>query len=95
MEPVSGSGNVYRDFGYTEAELRQAKALLGVQIIRVRGEEGLGTREAESWNGLAHIEFSRIRRAKFGRFTIDRLVGILSKLGREVEVSGYLLAGNR
>lgn len=87
MEMVRGSGNVYRDFGYPDADVRQAKALLGVQIIRILDEEGLSTREAEAQTGVAHSEFSRIRQAKFGRFTIDRLVGILGKLGQEVELS--------
>lgn len=26
MEPVPGSGNVFRDYGYLDAEVRQAKA---------------------------------------------------------------------
>lgn len=87
IELVRGSGNVYRDLGYPDADVRQAKALLGVQIIRILDADGLSTREAEAQTGVAHSEFSRIRQAKFSRFTIDRLVGILGKLGQEVELS--------
>jgi predicted XRE-type DNA-binding protein len=32
-------------------------------------------------------DFSRIRRANLGRFTIDRLMTILAGLGQEVEVT--------
>jgi predicted XRE-type DNA-binding protein len=87
IEIVSGSGNVFRDFGYPDADVRQAKVLMGAQIMRVLDAEGLSTREAEARTGVSHSEFSRIRQAKFSRFTIDRLMGILSRLGQKVELS--------
>ena len=87
MEVVRGTGNVFRDFGYDDADVRQAKALLGVQIMRILDDEGLTTREAEARTGVSHSDFSRIRQAKFSRFTIDRLMLILGKLGQEVEVT--------
>ena len=37
--------------------------------------------------GRAAADFSRIRRANIGRFTIDRLMTILSRLGQEVDVT--------
>jgi predicted XRE-type DNA-binding protein len=87
MEIMRGSGNVFRDFGYADADVRQAKALLGAQIMRILDTEGLSTREAEARTGVSHSDFSRIRKANFGRFTIDRLMHILGKLGQEVEVT--------
>jgi predicted XRE-type DNA-binding protein len=81
------SGNVFRDFGYPDADVRQAKALMGTQIIKILTEEGLSTRDAEARTGVSHSDFSRIRQAKFSRFTIDRLMTILSLLGQEVELS--------
>ena len=87
LETVSGSGNVFRDFGYPDADVRQAKALLGTQIMKILDEEGLSTRQAEVRSGVSHSEFSRIRQAKFSRFTIDRLMAILARLGQEVELS--------
>jgi predicted XRE-type DNA-binding protein len=87
LEIVRGSGNVFRDFGYADADIRQAKALLGTQIIHVLDKEALSTRDAEARSGVSHSEFSRIRQAKFSRFTIDRLMAILGRLGQEVELS--------
>jgi predicted XRE-type DNA-binding protein len=87
VETVSGSGNVFRDFGYPDADVRQAKALLGTQIMKILEGEGLSTRQAETRTGVSHSEFSRIGQAKFSRFTIDRLMAILGKLGQEVELS--------
>lgn len=87
FEIVRGSGNVFRDLGCPDADVRQAKALMGAQIIKILDEEGLSTRAAEAKTGVSHAEFSRIRRAAFSRFTVDRLMGILQRLGQEVEIS--------
>jgi predicted XRE-type DNA-binding protein len=87
MELVRGSGNVFADFGYKDADARQAKALMGAEIIKILDEEGLSTRQAEARTGVAHTEFSRIRRANFSRFTLDRLMTILHQLGQEVELT--------
>jgi predicted XRE-type DNA-binding protein len=87
VETVGGSGNVFRDFGYPDADVRQAKALMGTQIMTILDREGLSTRQAEARTGVSHSEFSRIRQAKFSRFTIDRLMAILGLLGQEVELS--------
>jgi predicted XRE-type DNA-binding protein len=65
----------------------QAKALLAAQIIKVLDAEELSTRQAEAKTGIAHSEFVRIRNVNLGRFTIDRLVTILGRLGQEVEFS--------
>src|SRR5260370_10075732 len=87
MEIVRGSGNVFRDFDYPDADVRQAKALLAAQIIKVLDEEGLSTRQAEARTGIAHSEFVRIRKVNLSRFTFDRLVTILGCLGQELEGS--------
>jgi hypothetical protein len=34
-EIVPGSGNVFRDFGYPDANVRRAKALMGTQIMKI------------------------------------------------------------
>ncbi|HJU14974.1 MAG TPA: helix-turn-helix transcriptional regulator [Stellaceae bacterium] len=86
-EILRGSGNVFRDFDRPDADVRQAKALLAAQIIKILAAEGLSTRQAEARTGIAHSEFVRIRKVDLGRFTIDRLVTILGRLGQEVEVS--------
>ena len=86
IEIVRGSGNVFRDFGYPDADVRQAKALLAAQVIKVLDAEELSTRQAEARTGIAHSEFVRIRNVNLGRFPIDRLVTILGQLGQEGRV---------
>lgn len=87
LDIVRGSGNVFEDFGLADASVRQAKALIGTQILRLLDSEHLSTRQAGARTGISHAGFSRIRQAKFSRFTIDRLVTILSRLGQDVELS--------
>ncbi len=87
LELVHGSGNVFRDFGSPDADLEQARALLAAKIIGVLDDRRLGVQAAAILTGVAASEFSRIRNAKLDRFTIDRMITILGKLGQEVEVS--------
>jgi predicted XRE-type DNA-binding protein len=86
FELVHGSGNVFADFGHPDAEVEQLKAILAARIIRVLDERGLTVRAAEEVTGTAAADFSRIRRVKLDRFTIDRLMMVLSKLDQKVEV---------
>ena len=86
FELVRGSGNVFRDFGRADADVRQTKALLAARIIGILDDEGLSTRKAEGRTGVSHADFTRIRKVQLDRFTIDRLMTILNKLGQQVDV---------
>ena len=87
MELVRGSGNVFRDFGYANPELEQLRTLLAARIIGVLDDRQLTVRRAGEITGIAAADFSRIRRANLGRFTIDRLMTILDRLDQEVDVT--------
>lgn len=86
MEVVRGSGNVFRDFGHASADVEQLKAILATEIIRMLDRDGLSVRAAHARTGIAAADFSRIRNADLGRFTLDRLVSIINRLGSRVEV---------
>ncbi len=86
VELVRGSGNAFADFGYANAGAEQLKATLAAQIIRVLDARELTVRAAAELTGTAAADFSRIRRVKLDRFTIDRLMGVLAKLDQRVEV---------
>ena len=87
MEIARGSGNVYRDLGKPDADLEQFKAILAAEIIKTLDAEGLSVRKAQVKTGIAAADFSRIRNADLNRFTVDRLIAILTRLGSRVEVS--------
>ena len=86
FELVRGSGNVFADFGMPYPEQRQLRAILAASIIKTLDAEKLTVRAAEAKTGIAAADFSRIRNVKLGRFTIDRLMTILDRLGCEVQV---------
>ena len=83
---VRGSGNVFRDLGRNNADAEQFKAMLANEIIQVLDREPLTVRAAHARTGVAAADFSRIRHADLGRFTTDRLIMILNRLGSRVEV---------
>lgn len=87
LEIVRGSGNVFRDLGRPDAELLQLKALLAVEITRALDERHLTVRKAESLTQIAAADFSRIRNADLKRFTVDRLMTVLSRLGQRVDIA--------
>lgn len=87
FELVRGTGNVFRDLGEPDADIKQAKALLAVQIIGALDGQELSTRQAGNLTGFAAADFSRIRTADLGRFSIDRLIKILAALDEGIEVT--------
>jgi predicted XRE-type DNA-binding protein len=86
VEVVRGSGNVFRDLGYKNADAQQFKAILAAEIIKALDRNGLTLRAAHDRTGIAAADFSRIRNADLGRFTVDRLMSIINRLGSRVEV---------
>lgn len=86
IEVVHGSGNVFRDFGYENADVEQLKAILAAEIIKMLDREKLTVRAAHARTGIAAADFSRIRNADLSRFTLDRLVSTINRLGSRVEV---------
>ncbi len=86
FELVHGSGNVFRDLGRENADALQLKAILAAEIIKALDKEHLTVRAAHERTGIAAADFSRIRNADLGRFTIDRLMSVLNRLGARIEV---------
>ncbi len=86
LKLVRGSGNVFRDLGRENADVEQLKALLAAEIIKALDRDEMTVRAAQSRTGFAAADFSRIRNADLARFTADRLMSILNRLGSRVEV---------
>ncbi len=87
LELAHGRGKVFRDFGHANADAEQLKAILAAKIIGVLDEQPITVRRAHELTGSAASDFSRVRQAKLARFTIDRLMAMLGKLGQDDEVS--------
>jgi predicted XRE-type DNA-binding protein len=87
LEVVRGSGNIFADFGHPHADQEQLRAILAAEIIRTLDAENLTVRAAQERTGFAAADFSRIRNVRLERFTLDRLMSILEKLDRDVQMS--------
>jgi len=86
LDVVRGSGNVFRDLGHKNADAEQFKAILAAEIVKSLDREGLSVRAAHRRTGIAAADFSRIRNADLRRFTVDRLMNIVNRLGSRVDV---------
>ena len=86
LDVVRGSGNVFRDLGRENPDVEQLKAILAAEIIKALDNEALSVRGAQARTGVAAADFSRIRNADLGRFTVDRLMMIVNRLGSRIEV---------
>jgi len=86
LEVVRGSGNVFRDLGHENADSEQLKAILAAEIIKTLDRQFLTVRAAHNRTGFAAADFSRIRNADLERFTVDRLMSIINRLGSTVDV---------
>ena len=62
------------------------KAILAAEILKKLDREKLTVRGAHALTGIAAADFSRIRNADLAKFTVDRLVSIMNRLGSRVEV---------
>ena len=87
IEVIHGSGNVFRDLKRPDADVKQLKGILAAEIIKMLDRDKLTVRAAGTRTGIAAADFSRIRNANLARFTVDRLMAIINRLGSSVEVA--------
>lgn len=70
------------------ADAQLLKSALAAEIRRMLDLEQLSVREAQARTGIAAADFSRIRSSSdLRRFTIDRLMAIINRLGSRIEVN--------
>lgn len=87
---VRGSGNVFRDFDDPEADVEHAKAVLAARIIAALDERRLSARRAAELTGFAAADFSRIRNADLGRFSLDKLMRVVAALDRRARIAVHI-----
>lgn len=63
------------------------KSELASRIAALLDKQGLTVRSAGALTATAAADLSRIRRGKLDRFTVDRLIAILTRLDHSLEVS--------
>ena len=81
-----GSGNIFTDLGFEDADELYTRTALGIQVMKTIREKGLRQKEAGKLLGLKQPDVSAIMRAKFSRFSQERLIGFLNKLEQKVTI---------
>ena len=81
-----GSGNVFADLGRPDAEAHLLKAELVTRIDKIVRQRGLKQVEAAKLLGLSQPDVSRLLRGSFREYPIERLLRLLTTLGRDVEI---------
>lgn len=82
----TGSGNIFADLGLDDADELYTRTALGIQVMKTIRESGFSQKEAGKRLGLKQPEVSAIMRAKFRRFSQERLIGFLNKLEQKVTI---------
>lgn len=87
VEFVRGSGNVFADLGLSNPEERQAKARLMHIINSEIKRRGLTQGKAAEMTGLDQGDISRIAHGRGSKFSTDRLIDVIRRLGMDVELT--------
>ncbi|HLF38745.1 MAG TPA: helix-turn-helix transcriptional regulator [Burkholderiales bacterium] len=82
----AGSGNVYADLGYENAEEMLVKAQLVSKIAEIIQRRGLTQVEAAKLLGLTQPKVSAMLRGQFRGFSERKLINCLTSLGRDVQI---------
>ena len=81
-----GSGNVFADLGRPDAETQLLKAELVTRIDKIIRQRRLKQVEAAKLLGLSQPDISRLLRGNFREYSVERLMRLLTALGRDVEI---------
>ena len=81
-----GSGNVFADLGLPDAEAHLLKAQLVTRIEEIIRQRGLKQVEAAKLLGLSQPDVSRLLRGDFREYSMERLLRLLTALGRDVSI---------
>lgn len=81
-----GSGNVYADLGYPDAEEMLVKAKLVRKISEIVRSKGLTQVETARVLGLTQPKVSALLRGQFRGISERKLIDCLTSLGHDVEI---------
>jgi predicted XRE-type DNA-binding protein len=86
IEVTEGSGNVFEDLGFEDADELQAKAELTRQLHNILKGQRLSQRAAAKLLGIAQPDVSALLNGRHTGFSLTRLMTLLNRLDRDVEI---------
>jgi predicted XRE-type DNA-binding protein len=87
IEHTLSSGNVFADLGLADSDELLAKAEMAVKIARLLESKKLTQKAVANLLGASQSDISLLTNHKFGRFSTERLMQFLVRLGQDVEIT--------
>ena len=81
-----GSGNVFADLGFPDAEERQTKLRLAYALNAIMDARRLTQAAAAARLGLKQPKVSALRNYKLEGFSVERLMTLLNALDQDIEI---------
>lgn len=81
------TGNIFQQIGLPNPEERLRKARLMNVINAAMTRRGFSQKDAAEATGLDQSDISRIQHGRSSRYSTDRLLNILARLGIDVEIT--------
>lgn len=98
VKHTTSSGNVFSDVGLANADEMLAKAEMAAKIARLLESRKLTQKALAALLDASQSDVSLLANHKFGRFSTERLMQFLVRLGQDVEItirSGAKAKGTR
>jgi predicted XRE-type DNA-binding protein len=86
IEVEMGSGNVFADLGFPDAEELKIKAGLAIEITLAMRRLGLTQQQAAKQMGIAQSKVSGLMRGDFTNLSETKLMECLNRLGYDIEI---------
>lgn len=81
-----GSGNVFADLNFPDAEERQTKLRLAYALNSIMEAKGLTQAAAATRLGLNQPKVSALRNYRLEGFSVERLMTLLNALDQDIEI---------
>ncbi len=81
-----GSGNVFADLGLPDADERHLRVQLATRLNDLIQADGLTQAAAAKHLGIAQPHVSELKNYKLGRFSSERLLHLITRMDRDVEI---------
>ena len=86
IEIEEGSGNVYSDLGFADAEEMMLKAQLATKIGEIIKDHKWSQQRAANVLGIPQSKLSKMLRGQFRGISEAKMLDCLARLGRDVQI---------
>ena len=84
---VRDTGNVFADLGMPDADERQTKTRLAMAVNEIIQQRKLKQIDAARVLGIPQPRVSALVRYRLNEFSVEKLMGFLTSLGHDVEIT--------